>query len=90
MERHLLPEPNRCDMEDWIKSAAKKIRKMMKEECRPKGPNGLPDMRDNANDRDQVYDREQLVEPVIKNMVTGSGNGPIIGGRGRSDGGTGP
>jgi hypothetical protein len=68
-------------MDEAIKRAAEAVKKM-KADYRPHGPKGLPDMSQNANDRDQVYDREKLVEPVIKNMVTGSGNGPIICGRG--------
>ena len=68
-------------MDEAIKRAAAAVKKM-KADYRPHGPKGLPSMGENSNERDQVYDREQLVEPVIKNMVTGSGNGPIIGGRG--------
>lgn len=49
------------------------------------GPKGLPEFGDNAdNNLDGNYKQENLMDPGIRNMVTGSGRGPVIGGYNRA------
>ncbi len=48
-------------------------------------PKGMPERTDNVdNNLDANYKQENLIDPGIKNMVTGSGRGPVIGGYNRT------
>jgi len=48
-------------------------------------PKDMPPRTDNVdNNLDGNYKQENLIDPGIKNMVTGSGRGPVIGGYNRS------
>jgi len=61
----------------------------LKKETNPAAPKGLPENSVNSNKTtDGVYEQEDLTEPLIQNPVTGSGNGPVIGRRGRAAGGS--
>lgn len=47
-------------------------------------PKGLPNFMENAdNALDGNYRQENLMDEGIRNMVTGSGRGPVLGGAGR-------
>jgi hypothetical protein len=51
----------------------------------PNDPKDLPPRQDNVdNNLDANYKQENLIDPGIKNMVTGSGRGPVIGGYNRT------
>lgn len=48
-------------------------------------PKGIPSAGDNVdNNLDGNYKQENLIDPGVKNMVTGSGRGPVIGGYNRN------
>jgi hypothetical protein len=50
-------------------------------------PKGLPKMVSNSDLSDEgLFAQESLTEPTIKNQVTGSGGGPVIGSRARGGG----
>jgi len=56
----------------------------MKRKSHDNEPKGLPEMSSNDNQTpDGVYEQEKLTDPGIKNPVTGTGNGPILGRRSR-------
>jgi hypothetical protein len=44
---------------------------------------GMPKNPSNTTESDGVYDYDHLIQPAIQSMVTGNGNGPIIGRQGR-------
>jgi hypothetical protein len=63
---------------------AKSLRQMMTPKPLPNNPKGLPDFGENQdNNLDGNYKQENLMDPGIRNMVTGSGRGPVIGGYNR-------
>lgn len=65
--------------------AVKIARALMDLKKQETGPKGLPESQVNTNETtDGVYEQEKLVDPGIKNPVTGTGAGPIIGNRNRA------
>jgi hypothetical protein len=64
-----------------IAQALKELNRSVQEN----GPKGLPELPVNSNEtQDGKYEQDNLVDPGIKNPVTGTGSGPIIGHRGRA------
>ena len=64
---------------------ASSLRQMMRHApLLPNDPKGLPGSPTNDdNNLDGNYKQENLIDGGIKNMVTGSGRGPVIGGYNR-------
>lgn len=64
---------------------ASTLRQMMQRKLPANAPIGVPKFPDNTDDNlDATYKGENLIDPGIRNMVTGSGRGPVLGGGGRS------
>ncbi len=60
------------------------LKRMMGKNILPNDPKGLPGSVPNEdNNMDGNYKQENLIDGGIKNMVTGSGRGPVIGGYNR-------